>query len=47
MMANFQNRLNSRITGFFFTRFFAHNNSKSTVEKIFDMFFEILIFDLN
>ena len=46
-MADFQNRLISRIFGVFFQRFFAQNKSSLLVKPFFRMFLAILIFDSN
>ena len=45
MMADFQNRLISRIFDFFFERFFCTELLEITSRMDFDMFFGILIFD--
>ena len=47
MMADFQNRLLSRIFGVFSSGFFAHNNSNMIKESFFGGFFLILIFNPN
>ena len=46
-MADFQNRLISRIFGFCFQRFFAQNNSSLLVQPFCACFLAILIFDPN
>ena len=47
MMADFQNRLISRLFGVFSSGFFAQNNSNMIKESVFACFFLILIFDPN
>ena len=47
MIADFKNRLISRIFGVFLSGFFAQNNSNMIEESFFCKFFLILIFDLN